>query len=148
MRRSKACGFGTMALTMVVAGCATRGVDLLQIAAGPQPVIIRVRCLTATDVSIAVIPERVSVYRGRDSVLWVVVGQGTRIEIAPKNPNRWPFNNPPHVGTRGQAANSGVAVANARPGSYSYKVTAQCQVPNGGPLITVTIDPDVIITDE
>ncbi len=145
MRRSKAFGFGTMALTMVVAGCATRGVDLLQIAAGPQPVIIRVLCPTATNVSIAVIPERVSARRGRDSVLWVVVGHGTRIEIDPKIPNEWPFDNPPNVETPGQAANSGVAFADARPGSYSYKVTALCQVPGDGPLITVTIDPDIII---
>lgn len=145
MRRSKACVFGTMALTMVVAGCATRGVDLLQIPGGPQPVIIRVLCRTATDVNIAVIPERVSVRRGRDSVLWAVVGHGTRIEIAPKITNQWPFDNPPHVGTRGQAANSGVARQDARPGSYPYKVTALCQVPNNGPLITVTVDPDIII---
>ena len=148
MRHSKACGFGAMALTLVAAGCAPRGIDLLQIPAGPQPVIIRVLCPTATNVSIAVLPERVPVYSGRDSVLWVVIGQGTRIEIVPKNLDRWPFDNPPHVGTRGQAANSGVAFANAQPGSYSYNVTAQCQVPNNGPLITIAIDPDVIITNE
>jgi hypothetical protein len=137
-----------MALTLVAAGCAPRVIDLLQIPAGPQPVIIRVLCPTATNVSIAVLPERVPVARGRDSVLWVVIGQGTQIEIAPKNLNRWPFDNPPHVGTRGQAANSGVASARAQLGSYSYNVTAQCQVPNNGPVITISIDPDVIITNE
>jgi hypothetical protein len=134
-------------LAAVATGCASVKVDLAQVAAGPQPVIIRVLCPNATTVSFYVIPQPVPVRRGLDSVLWALVGHGTTATIEPKVQGQWPFAAPPHTATPGAPASSGTADAEARPGSYAYKVTAQCQVPNGGPVITVTIDPDVIITE-
>ena len=148
MLRRIVLGIGMIGLAIVAAGCAKRGINLLQIHAGPQPVIIQVRCPSATNVITRVLPERVTVRPKSDSVLWVIVGHATRAEIDPKTPGRWPFANPPHVVTPGQPVNSGDVLDNARPGSYAYKVTAECQVPGGGPVITVTIDPDVIITEE
>jgi hypothetical protein len=112
-----------------------------------QLVNIRVMCPAANNISIAVTPAQVSVRRNRDSVSWSVIGNGTQATIAPKTPGFWPFASQAIVVTPGQPTNSGRTVANTETGTYPYNVAAICQVPNG-PAITITVDPDVIITED
>ena len=89
MGRNKAFGFGAMALTMVAAGSTTPRVNLREIAAAPQHVIVQVLCPTATNVSVEVLPDNVPVRRGSDSVVWHIAGQGTEVTIRAKD--LWPL---------------------------------------------------------
>ncbi len=147
MLRSHACWFTTLALTTLVAGCARPSVGR-GFVPGAQLVNIVVLCPAADRVSIRVTPPSVHVYRARDSVTWAIRGNGTQATITPKTVGHWPFAGSPYVATPGSPANSGTTVRGASLGAYAYNVEVVCRVPNSDAVITVTLDPDVIIIED
>ncbi len=147
MRSIRVLDVGLIGLAGMMAGC-DREVTAIDGIDGTRQVVVTVRCPSATELSIGADPPSVMVLRN-NSVEWSLQGDATDFEINPKQTGRngWPFTNPPpHRGTKDSSASTGNANSDAEPGTYQYGVTAMCQVPNGGPLIQVTIDPDVIIT--
>ncbi len=148
MRSIRVLDVGLIGLAGMMAGCGSEPGPDLRAEPGTRRVTVTVQCPSATELSIRANPPSVRVLRN-NSVEWSLQGDATEFEINPKETGRdgWPFtNSPPHRGTKDAPASTGNANSDAEPGTYQYGVTAMCQVPNGGPLITVTIDPDVIIT--
>ncbi len=123
---------------------------LLQPRAGP--VTVTVLCPTVDAVSIGVTPLSVGVDIGAN-VTWELVGTNVVFEITSTTRKglfrrrHWPFAGQPH-----RSNNNGRATASNARGKagnrYPYKVTAQCQVPDGGPLVEISLDPEVIITED
>ena len=145
MRSIRVLDVGLIGLAGMMAGCDS---DLGPPLGAAVRVTVTVQCPSAPELSIGANPPSVMVRRN-NSVEWSLQGDATDFEINPKQTGRngWPFTNPPpHRGTKDAPASTGNANSDAELGTYQYGVTAMCQVPNGGPLITVTIDPDVIIT--
>ena len=160
MRRSSMLATGLIGITGLALGCSLtldtenlENINALTVSQqGPprqnQRVDVDVRCPRSNNVFVTVDPWSVRVRPGY-AVLWNLRGDATQVRITPKATRRWPFTGtPPHSGTTSTPASSGAARSNAPLGTYLYTATVTCQIPSsgGGGTVTVTIDPDIIIT--
>ena len=135
-------------MTVVAGAAAVLGLVAFTSARTPMAhsAVVEVHCPEG-DSGAFVTPAQLHIALG-DSVEWDMAGNvdSDSLIITPKDTRRaWPFEGRPPRGARGGRARSWARAhrANQR-GTYSYSVTLQCHIPNGGTR-AVTIDPDIII---